>query len=564
MLIFLGIYIDGDIRPFHSRQVAVKDCNPYKATVEEQMVIDPIIHSKFLTNLGLDDNSKLLSVKDTYSEIETEDCQNQDPNSKIIKQDGKEQLDYSTEESESEDSDDSDDPDQGQNPIPAAPVAPVVPPIVAQKQPAQNIPVNGPDFVKDGPDPNKQAEQKQDLDNSSSSESEYHDVDENLNIVIPEGDSSDSKSESSSDYQLGQLFELVEVDEEDELLLRDLIEQNKKSPENSPEGSDRDLAIKHKLVDLEKLIISSHDEVRKQAEFELRQRLDQYREERDQPRIEIEDEEKEASTNSDSEITEDQDKKVENPTLEESDTENSEDKLSKVSEKDELEESDRESTTSEPSHITEQSIVPEDSWPCPSEIPPPLDARQRQSVVHIDTQGCRITVRPEDLPPEPPPRPREIRGRRKKDIWEWVSQPPDIPVTPQVGRRGRTIKPRTTYSPEREEQRQKKLRQRDRQRVLDNNRVERDKANLQTQAQEIPPLLRTEREELKTKAETSLSKTTTTPSTRSKTRSESDIAVVSKTPVSKQTKAERPASVSSKKVNNKKEGSVKSKSSRKN
>ena len=69
--------------------------------------------------------------------------------------------------------------------------------------------------------------------------------------------------------------------------------------------------------------------------------------------------------------------------------------------------------TSEPSHITEQSIVPEDSWPCPSEIPPPLDARQRQSVVHIDTQGCRITVRPEDLPPEPPPRPREIRGRRK-------------------------------------------------------------------------------------------------------------------------------------------------------
>jgi hypothetical protein len=171
--------------------------------VEEQMVIDPIILSKFLTNLGLDDNSKLLSVKDTYSKIETEDCQNYDPNSKIIKQDGKEQLDYSTEESESEDSDDSDDPDQGQNPIPAAPVAPVVPPIVAQKQPAQNIPVNGPDLVKDGPDPNKQAEQKQDLDNSSSSESEYHDVDENLNIVIPEEGSSDSKSESSSDYQLG-------------------------------------------------------------------------------------------------------------------------------------------------------------------------------------------------------------------------------------------------------------------------------------------------------------------------------------------------------------------------
>ncbi len=89
------------------------------------------------------------------------------------------------------------------------------------------------------------------------------------------------------------------------------------------------------------------------------------------------------------------------------------------------------------------------------------------------------------MPPEPPPRPREIRGRGRKDIWDWVSQSPNLPITPQVGRRGRTIKPRTTYSPEREEQRHKELKERAKQRLLDDNRKARANANLQVQAQEV-------------------------------------------------------------------------------
>ncbi len=100
--------------------------------------------------------------------------------------------------------------------------------------------------------------------------------------------------------------------------------------------------------------------------------------------------------------------------------------------------------------------------------PTTLD-RQRQSVIQIDTPGCRITVSPEKLHPIPPPRPREIRGRGRLDIAEWVSRTPDrIPVeTPVVNRRGRTIKPRVIYDPEDEEQRNRELRERARQRVLD-------------------------------------------------------------------------------------------------
>ncbi len=83
--------------------------------------------------------------------------------------------------------------------------------------------------------------------------------------------------------------------------------------------------------------------------------------------------------------------------------------------------------------------------------------RQRQSIVQIDTPGCRITVSPENLPPIPPPRPREIRGRSRRDVYDWVSHQVNTPITPQVDRRGRVIKPRTRYCPEDEEERQKEL-----------------------------------------------------------------------------------------------------------
>ena len=430
-----------------------------------------------------------------------------------------------------------------------------VPPVVVVNQQVPNQLVNRPNLI---PGPVEQRKRKDS--DSQSSESEYHDTDD-LNDYPKDGDS-DSETEDSSDYQIGPLFDLIEANEEDELLLRDLMEPKKASQGSSLEGSEKNQAIKEKLVDLEKLIISPHDEVRRQAEFDLKQLLDQYRNEQEHPRIELEGEEDavEEISNSDSEV-EEQKEKVRNFILEKSDTEGSE-RLSKLSEKSE-DESDRESMTSAASHITEQSVVPEDSWPCLSERPPPLDRRQRQSVVQIDTPGCRITVSPEDLPPEPPPRPREIRGRGRKDIWDWVSQSPNLPITPQIGRRGRTIKPRTTYSPEREEQRHKELKQRAKQRLLDDNRKARANANLQVQAQEVAS---EENRQVGSQAyyEDSTSRSqkgATVTGTRPKTKTETELG---KTPTGKTKISSRPASVSSRKtVGSKREGSVRSRSSKK-
>ncbi len=226
----------------------------------------------------------------------------------------------------------------------------------------------------------------------------------------------------------------------------------------------------------------------------------------------------------------------------------SKDSLSKISEKNELSESDRESMASAKSHTTVYSIVPDDSWPNPGEIPPPMDNRQRQSIVQIDTRGCRITVSPENLPPIPPPRPREIRGWSKRDIYEWVSQSPNTPgapiITPQVDRRGRVIKPRTRYCPEDEVQREREFRQKARQRLLESNKADRAEANFQTQ--QVTPSQGTSRTPDPLEGSISRYKPKST-GTRLKTKVESEVISITETPVSRKTRKERPASAISKK-----------------
>jgi hypothetical protein len=196
------------------------------------------------------------------------------------------------------------------------------------------------------------------------------------------------------------------------------------------------------------------------------------------------------------------------------------------------------------SHTTVYSIEPDDSWPNPSEIPPPRDDRQRQSIVQIDTPGCRITVSPENLPPIPPPRPREIRGRSRRDVYDWVSHQVNTPITPQVDRRGRVIKPRTRYCPEDEEERQKELRQRARQRLQESNKAGRAEANFQNQ--QVTPAQNTSRIPNPVEGSTSRYDTKIT-GTRPKTQTESKATGITETPVSKKTRRERPASATSKK-----------------
>ncbi|MFN9905820.1 MAG: hypothetical protein ACK56F_06785, partial [bacterium] len=59
-----------------------------------------------------------------------------------------------------------------------------------------------------------------------------------------ENSESEESSDDFSDYRLGQLFDLVEVNEEDEQLLKDLINQHKDDDASSAKSEAR-----QKLVD---------------------------------------------------------------------------------------------------------------------------------------------------------------------------------------------------------------------------------------------------------------------------------------------------------------------------
>ena len=54
----------GDIKPFYTRQVAVKHCKPFKGKVESEEIIDPILLSRFLDMLGNDSQDEILSEID--------------------------------------------------------------------------------------------------------------------------------------------------------------------------------------------------------------------------------------------------------------------------------------------------------------------------------------------------------------------------------------------------------------------------------------------------------------------------------------------------------------------
>ena len=57
----------GDIRPFHTKQVAVKHCKPFKGEIKAEEIVDPIMLSRFLDDLGVDNKAEIISQIDTES-----------------------------------------------------------------------------------------------------------------------------------------------------------------------------------------------------------------------------------------------------------------------------------------------------------------------------------------------------------------------------------------------------------------------------------------------------------------------------------------------------------------
>jgi len=54
----------GDIRPFYTRMVSTKYCKPFRGKMEIQHIIDPIMMKEFLDTLGVDSNDEILSEHD--------------------------------------------------------------------------------------------------------------------------------------------------------------------------------------------------------------------------------------------------------------------------------------------------------------------------------------------------------------------------------------------------------------------------------------------------------------------------------------------------------------------
>ena len=57
----------GDIRPFHTRQVSVKHCKPFKGEITAEEIIDPIMLSRFLDDLGVNNDAEIVSEIDSDS-----------------------------------------------------------------------------------------------------------------------------------------------------------------------------------------------------------------------------------------------------------------------------------------------------------------------------------------------------------------------------------------------------------------------------------------------------------------------------------------------------------------
>jgi len=54
----------GDIRPFYTRIVSVRHCKPFKGDIKQEEIIDPIMISRFLDGLGIDNNAEIISEID--------------------------------------------------------------------------------------------------------------------------------------------------------------------------------------------------------------------------------------------------------------------------------------------------------------------------------------------------------------------------------------------------------------------------------------------------------------------------------------------------------------------
>jgi hypothetical protein len=246
----------GDIKPFHTRQVSVKHCKPFRGDIHAEQIVDPIMLTRFLDSLGIDSQDEIISEIDS------------NPSGP------------SHHSSDSSDSSNGGPPGGGNPPGGGGPNGP----------PSDGGGPNGPPNGPNGPDgPNDRPPRRRPRRTplcSESSSSGFSDVDPeippevhsvgstpppDINPVIAHGNIQGEERDARE-----RMFHNLDISEEDRRLLR-----RRARFENLRENVAMDRARRTLLVELEALVASPDPHIRRKAEHDLRDVLDEIKGNRD-------------------------------------------------------------------------------------------------------------------------------------------------------------------------------------------------------------------------------------------------------------------------------------------
>jgi len=394
----------GDIKPFHTRQVAVKHCKPFRGNIDDEQIIDPIMLNKFLDMVGIDS-------KEVESEIDPDSYSRRAGNvpSSFDSESTRSQDDFDDDDSQGDD--DPDSPDSDDEPPPIGPLQPVG--VVQPDVPAE---------LDDQRDDHEQAE------------------DENQEVVADLDDETE-----------------VDLDDNLEISRRDrkLLDKYYHDPDSSSTSTMRTRSHGGKLKELELLIRSPDQNVRHKAEHELTAALEQIKRDLGISIDDVGDSSSESDEGkmplSDREQTGDSEKKKRH----QSKTQLTETFVSAESVVDRTErdfdmpsmEWDDDPREESPRNQTQE-----------------INIRMPNVAVSIRPSGRGACRGPTTSTPKLP---RQHVGRGRQDIQDWLSQAsphrgaePVTPVEkpPVVTRHGRISKPPERYGYTPEVERQKELR----------------------------------------------------------------------------------------------------------
>jgi hypothetical protein len=234
----------GDIKPFHTRQVSVKHCKPFHGNIEAENVVDPIMLTRFLDALGIDNSDEILSEIDPDSRSDSSNPSGPgddslpplakgNPNNKNPR------MPPAPSRNDSSDSSSGfSDPNLGPHPVPAV-VIPIVGAPVAAVAPDPGPPLllNNPDLTP-----------------------------AQVELI----------HRHAGDPAVANLLDNLDISEDDKFLLR----RYYRAQSNMSDVSVRTRSHRRKIDELEQLVRSADPAVRQRAEFELTLALDQLKADR--------------------------------------------------------------------------------------------------------------------------------------------------------------------------------------------------------------------------------------------------------------------------------------------